>query len=249
MPRLGGRRAAILAVGLMVLGACTAPPPDRDAVVEQQTTTSITAPTGSLPSAATTSTTVPTTTVQQARDYTVRVRNPDCLSTGTAFSVGGGRLVTNRHVARGAQVLQLSTWDGRDLTARVVAIDAGDDLALLEVDGGFRPEAKLAPSDARTRLDVSAVGYALGNELQATKGTVLDYVGGPGTDSPRTLRSTVFVRPGNSGGPLLTASSEVVGVVFAYESSTLNALAVPISAVKTFLAKPGGIAVTGCEQD
>jgi hypothetical protein len=51
--------------------------------------------------------------LQLARRFVFRVRNETCLATGTAFAAAG-TIVTNRHVAAGADRIDLDTWDGTD---------------------------------------------------------------------------------------------------------------------------------------
>ncbi|MCD9623932.1 trypsin-like peptidase domain-containing protein [Rhabdothermincola salaria] len=52
------------------------------------------------------------------------------------------------------------------------------------------------------------------------------------------MRTTARVEPGNSGGPLLDANGDVVGVVFAIETETGYSLVIPIGVVKSLVANP-----------
>jgi S1-C subfamily serine protease len=60
------------------------------------------------------------------------------------------------------------------------------------------------------------------------------------------MRVTNSVRPGNSGGPLLDSSGEVVGVVFGVEISTQDGLVIPVSALSQYLDNPVGSVQGNC---
>lgn len=132
---------------------------------------------------------------------------------GTGFIVtGAGHLVTNQHVIAGCDSL---TVDGH--VAILQAEDTVFDLALLEVEAlsGVEP-AVFAGSPARLNSDVTVVGYPLSGllgGLNVTRGSVTSTkgVGGDGIN----MQISAPVQPGNSGGPVLNASGQVVGVVVA----------------------------------
>jgi serine protease Do len=132
---------------------------------------------------------------------------------GTGFLVtSSGHMLTNQHVVAGCGSL---TVDGRPAT--VLAEDAVFDLALLQVDtmSGDVP-AVFADSPARLNSDVTVVGYPLTDllgGLNVTRGAVTSTkgIGGDGIN----MQISAPVQPGNSGGPVLNASGQVVGVVVA----------------------------------
>ena len=140
-------------------------------------------------------------------------------TTGSGFFVSrAGHLVTNEHVVRDCREIRLG--DGQ--TAELIAIDRRADLALLKsapVD-----QAAVLRSDARPRQgeDVVIYGFPLRGVLSSSgqlgAGMVTALTGL--RDNPLQIQIDVPVQPGNSGGPLIDAHGEVIGVVV----SKLNAL-------------------------
>jgi serine protease Do len=132
---------------------------------------------------------------------------------GTGFLVTAeGDVLTNRHVI--ADCARLSV-DGQP--AVVIAEDQTFDLALLRADGlmGIAP-ATFAQDPARLNSDVTVAGYPLPDllgGLNITRGAVtsLKGIGGDGIN----MQISAPVQPGNSGGPVINAAGQVVGVVVA----------------------------------
>jgi S1-C subfamily serine protease len=151
-------------------------------------------------------------------------------------------------VADGASSLQLATWDGTDFDAQVKSISTGPDLALLSA-AQSSAVGTLASGDPSVGESVWAAGYPLGDRLALTKGQVLDYVSGSEFGLPdEVMRVTNSLRPGNSGGPLLTGTGDVVGVVFGVQTSTGDGLVIPVSEVSQYLENPVGSVLSNCAQ-
>lgn len=183
----------------------------------------------------------------EAQRFAYRVRNVDCSATGSSFAIAQG-IVTNRHVASGAQSLQLSTWSGTDFDARVQSISEmpGPDLAILSSGSSSSP-AILNAKNPPAGTQVWAAGYPEGDQLSLIPGVVLDYIDGTVYGVPGlVMELTNAVKPGNSGSPLLASDGKVVGVVFAGNTVTGNGLAIPVTALSQFLAAPGTNTYGGC---
>lgn len=142
-------------------------------------------------------------------------------STGSGFVVAPDRLVTNAHVVAGVDrpVVELPDQPARE--GRVVYFDPVDDLAVVAVeDLGAEP---LRISRTLAVGDRAAVqGYPWGGPFTSRGAGVLSVNTAPVPDvydegaSPREVYSIAAeVRPGNSGGPLLTTDGRVAGVIFA----------------------------------
>ena len=141
-------------------------------------------------------------------------------ASGTGVVVtSNGEILTNAHVVEGATKVRVRfAGDTEPVIAAVLAVDSGNDLALLKVDATGLVAATFAkPGSVRVGDQVVAIGYAL----------ALD--GGPSvtTGIVSALRRTIFtdsgalnsliqtdaaISSGNSGGPLANMRGEVVGI-------------------------------------
>jgi serine protease Do len=124
-------------------------------------------------------------------------------------------IISNHHVLSGKSRVTIITSDGRELEANVIDSDARLDLARLEVNEDLTPLEIGDSSRLRIGELVFAVGHPWGEPWVSTAGIVsgLGVVKMPGGDSSRDLiRSDVQLRPGNSGGALVNARGEVVGI-------------------------------------
>jgi hypothetical protein len=145
--------------------------------------------------------------------------------TGTGFVVGAkGYVLTNAHVVTGFKYLR-GEMEGKQYGLTLVKIDEEADLALLKMDGGAPDGLRLrAGAGPKPGDPVVAIGFPLRGllaiEPAVTTGAVSALAGIK--NDKRFLQFTAPVQPGNSGGPLLDQSGNVIGVV----SQKLNALAV-----------------------
>jgi putative serine protease PepD len=141
---------------------------------------------------------------------------------GTGFLVkSDGTIVTNAHVVGDNSTVKVRFNDQGELhDAQVLSVDASTDLAALKVDAnaaqGVRP-LELADSDKVQVGDSAvAIGYPLGLDRTATAGIIsgLDrQIQSPnGFSIDKVLQTDAAVNPGNSGGPLLNANGQVIGV-------------------------------------
>lgn len=141
--------------------------------------------------------------------------------TGSGFVVAADRIVTNAHVVAGVDrpVVELPGLGARE--GRVVYFDPIDDLALIAVDD--LPAAAL-PLETDDIVGTTAVvlGYPHGGPFTMSSAGVVSTGTVPVPDiydetwNPRDIAALQGqVRPGNSGGPLVTDDGEVAGVVFA----------------------------------
>ena len=134
---------------------------------------------------------------------------------GTGFFVSeDGYLITNFHVVNGATSCMVRTKQGK-FPARVVKSDEKNDLALLKVIGNFRALRVGNSANAKLGDSVFTIGFpntdVQGIEPKLTRGDINSLAGIK--DDPRHFQISVPVQPGNSGGPLVDAAGNVVGVV------------------------------------
>lgn len=146
-------------------------------------------------------------------------------ASGTGFAVSPDRIVTNAHVVAGVTqpVVELPGQSARE--GRIVYFDPIDDLAVIAVDDLGATPLPIVPT---LSLGSPAVvqGYPHGGPFTsgAAQVTSVGTVQVPDIYDDRTAPREIYalaavVRPGNSGGPLLTPAGEVAGVVFARSDS------------------------------
>ena len=142
-------------------------------------------------------------------------QSPQLISTGSGFVVSiQGYLITNDHVTQGCESVRVKLGDAW-YSAELIASDKQNDLALLKTP----PVGTALPfrDSPRVKLGegVIVMGYPLSgiiaSSLNLTTGAV-SALAGLGDDA-RVLQFTAPVQPGNSGGPLLDQSGNIVGVV------------------------------------
>jgi S1-C subfamily serine protease len=169
---------------------------------------------------------------------------------GSGFVIDkSGHLVTNFHVIEGADQVEVSFSNGEKMNAEIVGRDPSTDVAVLRVDASARAlrPLRLGDSDALEVGDeVVAIGNPLGYERTMTAGIVSAL--GRVIEAPNqfaideVIQTDAPINRGNSGGPLLNAEGQVVGVntqiATAGSSGSIGiGFAVPINTVKDVAAQ------------
>jgi serine protease Do len=160
--------------------------------------------------------------------------------TGTGFLIDSeGHVLTNHHVIEGAERLTVKLADGRTLRAEVVGSDPDTDIALIRVQGpGPFAHAVLGDS-SRLRVGewVCAIGNPLAYEHTVTVG-VVSFIGRKLFDATldNYIQTDAAISFGNSGGPLINARGQVIGINSAISRQASNiGFAVPINQARAIL--------------
>ena len=143
--------------------------------------------------------------------------NSQPTGTGSGFFItDDGYLISNYHVVKDATKVRLLTSAGL-IDAKVVQVDAANDLALLKADGRFAPLPIAASRTVALGGTVATVGFPdiglQGFAPKLAKGEIASLSGAG--DDPRYFQISVPVQPGNSGGALVDERGNVVGIVSA----------------------------------
>jgi S1-C subfamily serine protease len=155
------------------------------------------------------------------------LEDPRMAGVGSGFAIGseregwGGLILTNSHVIQRASRFVVITAEGRSLTARCVGDDPDTDLAVIKVDQAADiPAARLGDSKKLRRGQlIIAIGAPLGFEATVTTGVVSalgrSLRGERGRLIEDLIQTDAALNPGNSGGPLVNSTGEVVGIATA----------------------------------
>lgn len=164
---------------------------------------------------------------------------------GSGFIVSSdGYIVTNKHVANDkAAEYTILMNDGKEYSAKLLAADPVNDLAIIKVDQKNLPTVSLGDS---SKLEVGQTAIAIGNSLGEFRNTasmgIISGLGrsitasGSGSGSEQLsniIQTDAAINPGNSGGPLLNLRGEVIGVNVAIAQGAQNiGFAIPINDAK-----------------
>lgn len=161
--------------------------------------------------------------VVAAQSSVVKVRGANgCGSSveGTGFFFAPGRLMTNAHVVAGVTRPEVEVGGG-SVVASVVLYDPDLDIAVLSVPDAGVPGLKL-DTTAEPDDDIAVVGYPEDGPYDVRAGRIRSQqrlrspdIYGEGTVIRQVYSLRALIRPGNSGGPVLTSAGDVAGMVFA----------------------------------
>jgi putative serine protease PepD len=159
-----------------------------------------------------------------------------------------GHIITNQHVVEGATSISVRFWNGKTYKAEVVGSDPSTDLAVIKVDApaSVLTPLTLADSDAVAVGDnVVAIGSPFGLENTVTSGIVSALhrqMTSPNNFSiDDSIQTDAAINHGNSGGPLLNADAQVIGVNAQIESDSGGndgvGFAIPSNTVKSIVSE------------
>jgi serine protease Do len=159
---------------------------------------------------------------------------------GSGFIIDAdGSILTNNHVVARAERITVKLSDGRTARAHIIGADPDTDIALIKIDGQTGlPVAPLGDSSTlRMGEWVCAIGNPLGYEHTVTVG-VISFLGRKLFDMSldNYIQTDAAINFGNSGGPLINARGEVIGINAAISSRASSiGFAVPINGATAVL--------------
>jgi S1-C subfamily serine protease len=125
-------------------------------------------------------------------------------------------ILTADHTVEREDGIQVQFGDGSEFTARLAGRDPASDLAVLRLDNPAAAVAEIAPQDAQVGQLALALGRPSSGGIEASLG-VISAIGGPARTQrggllERFLRTDTIPYPGFSGGPLINAAGQVLGI-------------------------------------
>lgn len=182
-------------------------------------------------------------TVRSPDSYRPWSKSPPQEITGSGVVIEGNRILTNAHVVNYASQVQVQAKEGGDkLSATVVAIARGIDLAVLKLDDPKFFATHPAPARSNVLPDIKdavmAYGYPTGgSSLSITKGIVsrIEFVSYNYPTSGLRIQIDAAINPGNSGGPVF-ANGKIIGLAFSGATNTQNiGYIIPNEEIELFL--------------
>lgn len=166
-------------------------------------------------------------------------RREQSLGSGVIFT-HDGYVLTNNHVIAGADDIRVMLYDGRVAHARVIGTDPDTDLAVLKIDAGNLPTIQVDPSPPRVGDVVLAIGNPFGIGQTVTMG-IVSALQRQLSLSPYEdfIQTDAAINSGNSGGALVNASGQLVGINTAMLNRDVGAqgigFAIPVRTAKRVL--------------
>jgi serine protease Do len=189
-------------------------------------------------------------------DGGVRTQKYEVKALGSGFIISpDGYILTNDHVAGDASKIIVTTTDGSEYDAKLIGTDPNADVSLLKIDGKKLPYLELGNSDD---LAIGEWAIAMGNPFglfsindkpTVTVGVISNSGVDIGIEEGHNYRDMIqtdaAISSGNSGGPLLNANGEVIGMNSTIRTTATNyqgeagsiglGFAIPVNKIKTIV--------------
>jgi len=158
-------------------------------------------------------------------------------SLGSGFIISkDGYIVTNDHVVRDAERIQVKLSNDKVYDAKVVGGDHKTDIAVIKINATDLPVAVLGDSD---KLEVGQWAIAIGNPFGLDRTMTVGVISATGRSNvgietyENFIQTDASINPGNSGGPLLNVYGEVIGINTAIVAAGQGiGFAIPVSMAK-----------------
>ncbi|MXZ55158.1 MAG: PDZ domain-containing protein [Gammaproteobacteria bacterium] len=171
-------------------------------------------------------------------------RETRAIGSGVIIDAEKGHVVTNEHLISGAETVVVTLVDEREFVAEIVGQDAATDVAVLKIPSEDLKALTLADSD-KTRVGdfVLAIGNPFGQLQHTVTSGIVSGLGrqGLGIEAIEDfIQTDAAINEGNSGGPLINFSGEIIGINTAILGRAGNvgiAFAIPSNLVKEIVAE------------
>jgi Do/DeqQ family serine protease len=164
-------------------------------------------------------------------------------SLGSGFIINSdGYIITNDHVVRDAESIQVKLSNDKEYNGKVVGSDPKTDIAVIKINAGQPlPAAVLGNSD---KLQVGQWAIAIGNPFGLDRTVTVGVISATGRSNMGIetyedfIQTDASINPGNSGGPLLNVYGEVVGINTAIVAAGQGiGFAIPVNMAKQVVAQ------------
>lgn len=163
-------------------------------------------------------------------------------SLGSGFLISkDGFIVTNDHVVRDAESIQVKLSNDKVYDARVIGGDQKTDIAVIKINAADLPVAVLGDSD---KLEVGQWAVAIGNPFGLDRTMTVGVISATGRSNmgietyENFIQTDASINPGNSGGPLLNVYGEVIGINTAIVAAGQGiGFAIPVNMAKPVVAQ------------
>jgi serine peptidase DegS len=168
-----------------------------------------------------------------------RKQRQQSLGSGVIASTDG-YVLTNNHVIEGAEEIQVVLYDGSATRASIIGTDAETDLAVLKIEAPNLPSIAIAD---KTPPNVGDVVLAIGNPFDGGKTVTMGIISALGRQLQLStyadfIQTDAAINEGNSGGALINAYGELVGINTAFKRDQLAegvGFAIPVNTAKAVL--------------
>lgn len=142
--------------------------------------------------------------------------SPVDYAAGVIMDGDNGYIVTNSHVVRGVEKIQVTLYGGEKIIGRIIGIDEDTDLALIKIDTDKKlPSGTFGDS---SKIRVGQLVVAVGNPHGLSHTLTMGIVSGLNRENLKLSKYENFIQtdasinPGNSGGPLVNMDGEIIGI-------------------------------------
>jgi S1-C subfamily serine protease len=169
--------------------------------------------------------------VERAQPHVVTVLTRNGLGSGVIYR-SDGIILTNEHVIRGNDRVEIAFADGRREPGKVIAGDIDSDLALVRVDRKDLPAASFQTALPPVGSQAIVLGSPLGLDKSVTAGIISGLhrsIPGSARESSALvdlMQTDAAISPGNSGGAVVDAQGRVIGISEAYIPPEQGAVAI-----------------------